>query len=135
MIMKKLFVVLIAVLMGLTLIGCGAKNNGGSPQAGSDAKKLAEEMVGHYGLSWTEGDTTSEEDVKIVNQAGIEFSLTINEDGSAVLVSNGAETDLTCDFEKLEFKSGLEVIKFTYDNGTVRLTEGDNKITFVKSEE
>ena len=131
--MKKIFVVFIAVLMGLTLIGCGAAKNGGG-NAGNDTDQLKQEICGYYTIGWTEGDTTSEEDVKLVNEAGIEFSLTMNEDGTAVIVSNGTETNLEYDLDKMEMRSGSEVIKFTYESGTIHLTEGSEKVTFVKAD-
>ncbi len=121
-----MLIYLIAAVAAILLIGCGSAKKGSSADSAPETKSL----VGYYELGWTEGDSVQEADVKAVKEAGIEFSLTVNEDGTARLVSNGKEIDLTYDMDQMIMEYNGGKIPFTFENDTIYLEEDGRHLTF-----
>lgn len=116
--MKKLFTLFLSMFLCLGLVACG-----------SSKSNLNSEYVGKYQLvSMSDGESEYGED--LLKMAGIEYYIELQEDGTAVFDVGDGEEKGSWTNEKINLNG--DKVPFTYDNGTIVLTEDSYSMTFSK---
>lgn len=130
--MKKLLIILMAAVMGLSLAACGGAGQGGNNGSGAARGDKNNGLTGYYEIVYREGSEISEEDIRILSGSGQSINLTINEDGSAVLNSIGTESKLTFDPAKMTLKGEQGTMKVSFENNILKLDEDGALLFFEK---
>lgn len=130
--MKKLLIILMAAVMGLSLAACGGAGQGGNNGSGAASGDKNNGLTGYYEIVYREGSEISEEDIRILSGSGQSINLTINEDGSAVLNSIGTESKLTFDPAKMTLKGEQGTMKVSFENNILKLDEDGALLFFEK---
>jgi hypothetical protein len=118
--MKKTIKILLAILIVFSLFGCGKKPD----------------ISGEYRLVKIDaGDSSAtEEDIKSLQDLGMEVTLSVSKDGTAKLDVFGEVVDLTYDLEKMTLSDGTNTYTFEYDKSQFRLTDASGTMYFVPVE-
>lgn len=130
--MKKTGIVLLALTIVLALVGCGIKkkdDTGGGVPGVNNAT-----IAGYYEIIYMDGDSMNEEDLKVFKDAGLTISLTINEDGTAVLDMLGEKKEMEYDLNKMRMKYDGGKMDIALGNDYIRLTEKGETISFGRAE-
>lgn len=127
--MKKRFIGVFAALalaLGLAF---------GLSACGSDKKA---EYVGDWeivGLVQS-GQPTSEDDIALMKSFGLTVTLTLNEDGTGSLNLFGTVNDITWDVsgDSATLEMNGSTAELTLEDGTLRMVQGEDAITFARVE-
>ena len=122
---RKIIMIISAGLAALALAACGG--------SGSDAAGT-EELPGSYTLSAMvrDGEETPAEDIALLEEKGLDCSLTLEADGSGTLDLFGEEKELAWDEESIT--TGEKTYQYTLAEGQLVITDGDSSLTFLREE-